>query len=209
MTDDLAVACGRDVPRETQLKLDHFEALLVQEATQQNLVSRHSIADAKRRHILDSAQLLRFAPGGTGPWLDIGSGGGLPGLVLAIIEQRPFTLAEPRKLRAEFLERCVRELGLDHVTVAPAKAERITGKFSAISARAVATLGDLFAMASHLSRPDTRWILPKGRSGAKELAEAQASWQGRFRLEPSVTADDATIVVAEAVQRRGNARGRG
>jgi 16S rRNA (guanine527-N7)-methyltransferase len=72
-----------------------------------------------------------------------------------------------------------------------------------ISARAFAPLGRLFALAERFASPGTRWVLPKGRNAKSELEEVRASWQGDFRLEPSLTDPDAQIIVAEQVRRRG------
>jgi 16S rRNA (guanine527-N7)-methyltransferase len=211
MINEIAAAAGVDVSRETFGRLEHFVALLTVESDQQNLISRGSLEEVWTRHILDSAQLLRFAPGPSSSWLDIGAGAGLPGLVIAILSQGPVTLVEPRKLRADFLLRCSQELGLgDRVTVEAVKIAAVQGPVDCLTARAVAPINRLFEMAAHLAAPHTRWILPKGRSGRKELADAQANWQGRFRTEASVTDPDAVIVVAEAVRGRPNRpKGRG
>jgi 16S rRNA (guanine527-N7)-methyltransferase len=123
--------------------------------------------------------------------------------VVAIVSQDPITLVEPRKLRCDFLQRCIDQLGLDHVSVQCAKVERVSGTFDVVTARAVASIDKLFTASVHLSHAKTRWVLPKGRSGAKELAEAQRSWQGRFWTEPSITEGDAVIVLAEGVKPRG------
>lgn len=196
---------GFHVPRETECKLLRFKELLLEEAQRQNLIARATIPNLDARHILDAAQLLRFARG-QGPWLDIGSGGGLPGIVLSILSGEPTTLVEPRRLRAEFLMRVVDDLSLGKVTVERRRVEQVVGTYGTITARAVAALPRLFQMAEHLSSPETIWILPKGRSGAKELAEAERTWQGRFRLEPSMTEEGAVIVVGTNVTRR---KGRG
>ncbi len=113
------------------------------------------------------------------------------------------TLIEPRRLRAEFLRRACHELGLTQATVVEAKAERAVGQFDVITARAVAEAGKLFAMTEHMAHGGTRWILPKGRSAKKELEAATHSWQGEFRLVPSETGDEAYILVAERVRRKG------
>lgn len=209
MIELLSEASGRNVSRETFERLDLYVRLVEEENARQNLVARSTLPEIWSRHVVDSAQLLRFAPGESSRWLDIGSGAGLPGMVLAIITGAPFTLVEPRRLRAEFLQRCAEEIGLGAVTVMCSKVSAVTGKFDAITARAVASVGNIFEMAWHLASPTTRWILPKGRSAAKELAEAQASWQGRFRTLPSFTAEDAVILVAEGVEPKGRTRGRG
>jgi 16S rRNA (guanine527-N7)-methyltransferase len=202
MIDEIAAASGRDVPRETFEKLERFAELLVEENERQNLVAPGSIAQLWTRHILDGAQLFGMA-GREGAWLDIGSGPGLPGLVIAILGGRPMMLNEPRKLRADFLRRAVTELGISQVEVADCKVERLTGKFDLITARAVARLDRLFAMACHLAHSETKWVLPKGESAQSELDEALEAWQGGFRLVPSRTHPASAIVVAEHVQRRG------
>lgn len=202
---DLETIAGVHVSRETKSKLLRFKELLLEEAQRQNLIARATIPNMDARHILDAAQLLRFAPTG-GPRLDIGSGGGLPGIVLSIVSPEAVTLVEPRRLRAEFLMRVVDDLSLGNVTVEQRRVEQIAGTYAMITARAVAALPRLFQMAEHLANAETIWILPKGRSGAKELAEAKRTWQGRFRLEPSLTEEGAVIVVGTNVMRR---KGRG
>lgn len=207
--NDLEHACGRSVPRETEQKLRDYMNLLVEENDRQNLISRTTIAGAWERHILDSAQLLRFLGPEGERRLDIGSGAGLPGIVLAILTKASICLVEPRRLRAEFLKHCASDLGLSNVTVVQSKVERLDGSYDLITARAVADVSALLGGAYHLAHPGTRWVLPKGRSAAKELADAQASWQGRFRLETSITASDAAIVVAEGIAPKSGRRGRG
>ncbi len=192
------------VSRETRLLLDQYVALLLDENDRQNLIGRSTVDEIWDRHIADSAQLVRFAPRPDSSWLDIGSGAGLPGLVIAILTQGPVTLAEPRKLRANFLERTVETLGLGRrVTVHAAKAERITGKFDVITARAVASVDSLLRISQHLSTDKSVWLFPKGKSAQKELEEARRAWQGDFRLEPSMTSEEAAILVAAGVRRKG------
>jgi len=204
MSDRLAEVVGHHVPRETLDRLNTYVTLLLDAAKQQNLIARSTVANLWERHILDSAQLVRLAPKGGGARLDVGSGAGLPGLVLAILNPAaPMTLVEPRRLRIEFLASVVSELSLSNVTLVHGKSGAISEKFALIAARAVAPATDLFAMALHLSHPDTVWLLPKGRSAQKELDEAQATWQGEFRLEPSMTDAGASIMVASGLRRRG------
>ena len=191
-----------DVPRETLEKLKRYVALLIEENRHQNLIAPNSVGEIWPRHILDGAQVLGLAPA-EASWCDIGSGPGLPGLVIAILGGRPMTLNEPRRLRADFLRRAVSELDLTDVTVAECKAERLEGKFDVITARAVARLDKLFGMAWHLAHSETKWVLPKGESAKSELDEAKRTWQGSFHLVPSLTHPASAIVLAEHVQRRG------
>ena len=173
--------------------------MLELESAAQNLISQSTLHALWQRHILDSAQLLRFAPKAAS-WCDIGSGAGLPGLVIALLTQKPVTLVEPRRLRAEFLMRAAAELGLRQVTVIQAKSERVEGRFDAITARAVAALPQLIGIAHHLSHPGTVWVLPKGKTAEIELAEARRSWQCDARSEVSCTDPDARILVLTGVR---------
>ena len=202
MIDRLRAVAGRDVSRETFAKLEQFVVLIIEENERQNLLGPATIPDLWNRHILDGAQLLDFADG-EGTWCDIGSGAGLPGLVIAILGGTPMTLIEPRRLRADFLRQAIGELGLEQVSVEQRRAERVAGKFDFITARVVARLDRLFGLASHLAHDGTRWVLPKGESVKSELDEARMTWQGSFRLVPSQTHERAAIVVAEHVRRRG------
>lgn len=190
-----------DVSRETQPKLEQYARLLLMENTRQNLISRSSEKSLWSRHILDSAQLLRHGDQDA-DWLDIGSGPGLPGLVLAILGVRSITLVEPRRLRTDFLHSCIRELGLTNAQVITGKAEQVQGRFDVVTARAVASLDRLIDLSHHLVRPSGRWVLPKGRTAGNELEAARATWQGDFRLEPSLTDPDARILVASGVRRK-------
>ena len=199
MIEALEQASGGPVSRETIERLNIYSNLLESENLRQNLVSRGTVDQLWDRHIIDSAQLARFETCPGGSWVDIGSGAGLPGIVVSCLVEGPVTLVEPRRLRAEFLDRVVAELGL-RATVTQAKAERIKGSFDVITGRAVASLSRFLSMCDHLSTRKTVWVLPKGRNAQSELEEARRTWQGDFRVEPSVTDDDSKIVVATKVR---------
>ena len=158
-----------------------------------------------QRHIVDSAQLLLHAGNADGNWLDLGTGAGFPGLVVAIIGSREVTLVEQRPLRAEFLKRVARTLCLtDRVKVLNEKLERLPTKpYFTISARAFAPLDRLLALSMRFSTDKTRWLLPKGRSAQTELDAIGTTWQGEFSLLPSITDPEAHIIVAERVRQRG------
>jgi len=198
----LSQVAARPVSRETFEKLEAFVALLREESGRQNLVSASTLDRIWDRHILDSAQLAKFEPRSGASWVDIGSGAGLPGIVVGCLVDGPVTLIEPRRLRADFLHKVVESLALN-ASVICAKAERAGGSFDVITARAVASLENLLRISQHLSTGKTVWALPKGRSANKELAEAQRSWQGRFHLEQSVVDRESWIVVAAGVRALG------
>jgi len=195
----LAEAAGRPVSRETFERLQTYVELLKSEAARQNLVSASSLERIWDRHILDSAQLVRFEPRARASWVDVGSGAGLPGVVIACLVQGPVTLIEPRRLRADFLHSLCGSLRLNAVVIAT-RVERAEGKFDVITGRAVAPLTKFIEMSQHLSTEKTRWVLPKGRSAQSELAEAERAWQGVFHVEQSVTDADSQIIVGTGVR---------
>ena len=184
-------------------RLDAFADLLRDENERQNLVSKASLEQLWLRHIADSAQLVRFAPLADASWVDLGSGAGFPGLVVAALHGGPVTLVEERRLRADFLRRAADVLGVQ-VGILAMKAERVPRRaFDVVSARAFAPLRRLLDLGTAFSTTNTLWLLPKGRNAAAELEALDASWQGDFRLEPSLTDPEAAIIVAEGVKRRG------
>jgi 16S rRNA (guanine527-N7)-methyltransferase len=199
MIAELERASGRPVSRETFQRLETFAHRLRAENQRQNLVARSTLDQLWDRHILDSAQLVRFEPQPGASWADIGSGAGLPGIVVACLVEGPVALVEPRRLRAEFLRETVEALGLN-ATVECAKAERINGRFDVITARAVASLSKFLGITYHLSHRGTVWALPKGKNAQSELAEAQRAWQGAFHVEQSVTDAGSFIVVGVGVR---------
>ena len=204
MIEQLAGVLGRDVPRGTTDLLEHYMALLRYETGKQNLISSSTLDSLWERHILDGAQLVKFAPAADLSWVDIGSGAGLPGIVIAILVGGPVTLIEPRRLRAAFLTTTVAELGLDsRVTVAAKKVERVAGAFDVITARAVAELDKLLRISTHLSTRKSLWVLPKGRSAESELAAARRNWHCDAEIVLSRTDPDSRILLLRNVKARG------
>ena len=199
MIERLAEVARRDVSRETFEKVEAYLSLLKQENERQNLVSAATLGSAWERHILDSAQLVRFEPRTGASWIDIGSGAGLPGVVIACLVGGPVTLVEPRRLRAEFLHKVAESLDL-RTRIVCSKAKQVVGTYEVITARAVAKLGDLLKLSAHLSTRNTVWALPKGRNAVVELAEARKAWQGEFHVERSITDNDSWIVVGTGVR---------
>lgn len=194
------VARTFDVSRETMARLDAFAALLRIENERQNLVSRGTLEQLWLRHIADSAQLLRFATDPRSSWIDLGSGAGFPGLVVACLHEGPVTLVEERRLRTEFLHRAAETLGVQ-VEIVAGKAERAPSRpFDVISARAFAPMPRLLKLATGFSTAKSLWVLPKGRNAKSELDALDSSWQGDFRLEESVTDPEARIIVATGVR---------
>lgn len=199
--ETLERAVGEPVSRETLERLDAFSTLLRCENERQNLVSASTIDHLWERHVLDSAQLVRFQPNPGASWVDIGSGAGLPGIVVACLVTGPVTLVEPRRLRADFLQQTVESLGLGAV-VKHAKSEAVFGQFDVITGRAVASLDRFLGISHHLSHAGTIWVLPKGRNAKSELAEARRNWQCEACEAASITDPESTILVLSGVQER-------
>lgn len=194
--DRLARGAGTDVSRETWLKVERYAELLLEENSRQNLISRSTEDDLYERHIIDSAQLLPAAKTPQARWVDIGTGPGLPGIVLAILDPSSnFTLVEPRPLRVRFLEKVVLDLRLgERVQLCEGKASDLSGSYRVITGRAVANLSKFLRMSKHLSTEKSVWVLPKGKKAMDELEEARRFWQFDYSTVKSVTDSDASIV---------------
>ena len=199
MIERIAAAAGLHVSRETYEKIEHYVALLGEESERQNLVSAATLADVWNRHVIDSAQLVQHQPHDGVSWADVGSGAGLPGIVVACLVSGSVTLIEPRRLRVDFLHKVCESLGLN-ARIVPHKAERAEGSFDVITGRAVTGLSKFLEISHHLSTRNSRWVLPKGRNAQTELADAKRAWQGSFHVEPSATDAESFIVVAEGVR---------
>ncbi len=178
-------------------KLDRFVEMLRAENGLQNLVSAASLASVWQRHIADSAQLLDHVPRETGYWLDLGTGAGFPGLVIAAMRPTwPVMMVESRKRRVEWLGSAVAALQLEHCQVEGRRLETVPSTpAGVISARAFAPLARLIQSSRRFSTNDTVWLLPKGRSAAQEVDELPAGLRRMFHVEPSATDEDSGIVV--------------
>ncbi|MBF5090373.1 16S rRNA (guanine(527)-N(7))-methyltransferase RsmG [Novosphingobium sp. NBM11] len=179
-------------------RLTRLADLLVAENERQNLVARGTLAHVWQRHIVDSAQLLDV-PRETlpaGPWLDLGTGAGFPGLVVAALQpERHVTLVDSRRLRTEWLERAAAALDLANVEVILARVEDVPALIaSVISARAFAPLDKLLLLSARFSTPDTLWLLPKGAKAKHELDMLPKSWRHMFHVEQSLTDPDAGVI---------------
>lgn len=181
-----------------------FLDLVREENARQNLIAPSTIDTIWVRHGLDSAQLLFHVEQSEKPWLDIGTGGGFPGIVVALLCRGPVTMVEPRKKRAEFLSHCVTHLQIPHATVLASKVENVSGTFATISARAVASVEKLLQAASHCGTQDTRWILPRGRIEPEQLQALRRDQSRLFHVKHSVTDPGSSILIVE--RNKGTAR---
>lgn len=186
---------GFPVPRETEAALRDFLALLRRWNRRINLVADQDEPTLWRRHVLDSLQLVPLVPAGSGPIVDIGSGAGFPGLILALATRRQTHLVESDRRKAAFLTEATRSLGLPGVTVHATRIETAaTPPAAVLTARALAPLPDLLRHAHRLLAPDGVALFPKGRSVQDELTVASRNWTMRIEQFPSRTDPAATIL---------------
>jgi len=184
-------------------RLSAFLDMVVAEAPHQNLIAPSTIEAIWARHAVDSLQLVGIGGNAPSDWIDIGTGGGFPGLAIALVSPGRMVLVEPRRRRADFLSLCIARLGIgDRVTVEARKIESVKGTAQIISARAVASLQNLLRAASHCATTDTRWLLPRGRLDQDELAALREQWRFMFHVEQSATSPESSIVVLDKVSAR-------
>lgn len=189
-----------DVGSLTRSRLQHYLKLLEKWNPAINLVSAATLPDAWNRHIIDSLQFLELAPPRASRWVDLGSGGGFPGLVVAIAaaEHRPelrVTLVEADKRKAEFLRTVSRETDVQ-VTVLTERIEKLEPlQAEVLSARALAPLSHLVAHASaHLGQGGVA-LFAKGANWLAEVRAAKAQWT--FDLKEHASMTDPTAVILE------------
>lgn len=194
------------VSRETLERLKQYAALLVKWQRAINLVSADTLPDLWRRHMLDSAQLWPLLPSDANVLLDLGSGAGFPGLVLAIMGVPKVHLVEADARKATFLREAAR-IALPReqaVIVHPRRLEVLRPfKVDAITSRGLAPLSVLLRYAVDFIEPQTVCLFPKGAKAEEELTEAAKEWRMRVERIPSVTDANATIFrVSEIVRER-------
>jgi len=180
------------VSRETTARLEHYVALLTKWNPAINLVAKSTLPDVWSRHILDSAQLFDLCPLQARTWVDLGSGGGFPGLVVAILasEARPdlqVTLVESDQRKATFLRTVARETGVVAAILGQRSEELAPQSADVLSARAFAPLPLLLSQAFRHLKPGGVAFLPKGAQADSEIAEALATWAFRVQKTPSKT----------------------
>ena len=165
------------VSRETVARLERYAVLLATWQTSLNLVGSASLNDLWRRHMLDSAQLFELAPGDARCWVDLGSGAGFPGLVLAIMGARDVHLIESNARKCSFLHEAARVAGV-RVTIHNARIESLSPwQADVVTARALAPLNRLCGLAHPFLGNHSVCLFPKGQDVDKDLTEASKYWK--------------------------------
>jgi len=200
-----------DVSRETLQRLESFAALLEHWNRAINLVGKNSLGDLWRRHILDSAQLLDLLPPAPGTrarvLVDLGSGAGFPGLILAILGAGSVHLVEADRKKAAFLRAAARETGTE-VAVHNLRIEDLAPPAAdVVTARALAPLSRLLAYAAPILGPPARGgvaLFPKGRSLDQELTDSRQKWMMRTEIFASRSDPEGRVVRLSGLARRGS-----
>ncbi|MBF0375421.1 MAG: 16S rRNA (guanine(527)-N(7))-methyltransferase RsmG [Alphaproteobacteria bacterium] len=188
------------VSRETLGRLEAYAALLVKWQARINLVGPATLPDLWRRHMLDSAQLFPLLPGG-GPIVDLGSGAGFPGLVLAALGAADVHLIESDSRKCAFLREAARVMGVS-VTVHNGRIESAPGfPAAAVTARALAPLARLLDWAERFVAPGTRCLFLKGQGFEDELTEARKAWSITFEGVASRSDPSGIILLLNEVKR--------
>ncbi len=188
---------------DARARLDRFASLLLRWNARINLISRADEAALWPRHILDSAQLAPLLPEVPGTLIDLGSGAGFPGLVLAILTPWRVHLVEADQRKAAFLREAAREAGAD-VTIHAIRAETLRiGPAEVVTARALASISGLLTLAAPLLAAGGICLFPKGRGAADELTAATARWHMRVERFPSQTDPGATLLRISEIRRAG------
>jgi 16S rRNA (guanine527-N7)-methyltransferase len=202
-------AAAFDVSRETLDRLRLYVALLEQWQPRINLVASTTLPDVWHRHVADSAQLVAFAPEAR-TWLDLGSGAGFPGLVIAIMTHgNPgprVTLIESDRRKSAFLAEVARQTGIS-VEIHTARIEQIATQgmlepVDVVSARALAPLVRLIPLSLPFFGDATLGLFPKGRDAESEVAQARANWAFDVETTPSLTDAAARIVAVRRPRAR-------
>ncbi len=186
----------------TRARLEAYVALLREWQGRFNLVGPATLADPWRRHVLDSAQLFRHVPPGSPSLVDLGSGAGFPGLVLAILGAARVTLVEATGKKCRFLEEVARATGTA-VEVVHARAENLKSRrFDVVTARAVAPLSTLLGYAGPILAAGGRCLFLKGASVERELTAAARGWKMTVDRHPSLSHPDGVLLELKNVRAR-------
>jgi len=197
-------ALGINVSRETLQRLETYAGLLVKWQAKINLVGPATLPDLWRRHFLDSAQLLPLLPAAAGTLVDLGSGAGFPGLVLAVMTEWRVHLLDSDQRKCAFLRQVALDCGVvDRVTIHPKRIEQVTGiAADVVTARACAPLGELLDLAEPFIGEKGTGVFLKGAQAEEELTQAQRRWTMRLDRRDSISDPAGKLLIVSQLKRK-------
>lgn len=201
-----------DVSRETYSKLELYCQALIEWQEKINLISKNSLQDVWNRHFADSAQLFNLIPKNARTIIDIGSGAGFPGMVLAIISNKktPYlktTLVESIKKKTLYLNHVKELVGVRNLEIINGRAELIKNKkFDVVTSRAVTALQGLLTYADNLLNKNGICIFPKGANYQKEIDEAKKFWKFSLDVIQSTTSEEGKILIISNLTKKGRSK---
>ena len=191
-----------NVSRETKEKLVQYSALLGKWNKSINLIAPSTVPDIWHRHIEDSLQLIPLLPTESSDIIDIGSGAGLPAIIISLASQHNVTMVDSDKKKALFLKEARRILNAEY-TVICNRIEKIEQRaYDIITSRACADLDKLLTLSEPFLKEKSYCLFHKGRNYSKEVDDAEKKWSFAMEIIPSKTDNEAAILKLTNIQRR-------
>ncbi len=189
-----------DVSRETLKRLTILVERLIQWQAKINLVSKNTLEDAWQRHVLDSAQVLKYVSE-PGPLVDLGSGAGFPGLVLALMGRDDVTLVESNGKKCAFMREVLRSTGVQ-ATIFSGRIEDYSPSKPAryVTARALTSLDNLIELSQPILAENGTCFFLKGRGVDEELTTTREKWDIRAKKHPSTSDSDGTVLEIDNIK---------
>ena len=186
-----------DDPKAILNKLFEYKKILIKENESMNLIGKSTIDDLDARHLLDCIQIFKYLPNRERSLMDIGTGAGLPGIILSIIGFKNLHLVEKSPKKSLFLENCKFRLDLNYNVHNKSIIEIFDLNVDCITARAFASIEKIISMTKNIINKKTKFILLKGRSYLTEL-KAINPQKYRWETHPSITSSESKIIIMAA-----------
>ena len=183
-----------DDPKTILNKLFEYKKILIKENESMNLIGKSTIGDLDERHLLDCIQIAKYLPNHEKSLMDIGTGAGLPGIILSIIGFKNLHLVEKSPKKSSFLENCKLRLGLNYVVHNTSISEISNLNVDCITARAFASIEKIISMTKKIINKQTKYILLKGKSYLTEL-ETINPQKYFWETHPSITSSESKIII--------------
>ena len=178
-------------------KLSEYKKILIKENEFMNLIGKSTIGDLDERHFLDCIQIVKYLPHYEKSLMDIGTGAGLPGVIMSIIGYENLHLVEKSPKKSSFLEKCKYRLGLNYVVHNKSISEISNLNVDFITARAFASIEKIISMTKKIINKQTKFILLKGKSYLTEL-ETINPQKYFWETHPSITSSESKIIIMGA-----------